>query len=143
MTPDEPETLGPPDDADHPASATSRADLQAELRKTRKKERKRRHRWRRRALYALSFVVLVAAAGVGGLYFYANYRFDQIKKIHAKHLVAAAPPGQPFNLLLVGSDSRGSSRTQPRSTPSATRPTPAASAVTSRWWPASTLPPRP
>ena len=43
---------------------------------------------------------------MGGLYFYANYRFDQIKKIHAKHLVAAAPPGQPFNLLLVGSDSR-------------------------------------
>ena len=37
---------------------------------------------------------------------YANYRFDQIKKVHAKHLAAAAPPGKPFNLLLVGSDSR-------------------------------------
>ncbi len=106
MTPDEPETLGPPDDADPSDTATSRANLQAELRKTRKKERKQRHRWRRRTLYALSFVVLIAAAGVGGLYFYANYRFDQIKKIHAKHLVAEAPPGNPFNLLLVGSDSR-------------------------------------
>ncbi len=106
MSPDEPETLGPPDGADPSDAAKSRADLQAELRTTRKKERKRRHRWRRRTLYALSFVVLIAAAGVGGLYFYANYRFDQIKKIHAKHLVAAAPPGQPFNLLLVGSDSR-------------------------------------
>lgn len=84
----------------------SRADLQAELRTTRKKELKRRHRWRRRTLYALSFIVLLAALGVGGIYVYANYRFDQIKKIHAKHLVAAAPPGQPFNLLLVGSDSR-------------------------------------
>jgi LCP family protein required for cell wall assembly len=103
LTPDEPGSPGPPD-ADE--SATSRADLQAELRKSRKKERKRRHRWRRRTLYALSVIVLVAAIGAGGLYVYANYRFDQIKKIHAKHLIAAAPPGQPFNLLLVGSDSR-------------------------------------
>ncbi len=84
----------------------SRADLQAELRTTRKREHKREHRWRRRTLYALSSIVLLAALGVGGLYVYANYRFNQIKKIHAKHLVAAAPPGQPFNLLLVGSDSR-------------------------------------
>jgi LCP family protein required for cell wall assembly len=104
LTPDEPESPGPPDAAeDH---AKSRVDLQAELRKTHKKERKRRHRWRRRTLYALSFVVLLAALGAGGLYFYANYRFNQIKKVHAKHLVAAAPPGKPFNLLLVGSDSR-------------------------------------
>ncbi len=57
-------------------------------------------------MYALSFIVLIAAIGVGGLYLYANYRFDQIKKIHAKHLAAPAPPGQPFNMLLVGSDSR-------------------------------------
>jgi LCP family protein required for cell wall assembly len=104
LTPDEPETLGPTAaDDEH---ARSRADLQAELRSTRKKERKRRHRWRRRTLYALSAVVVLAGVGVGGLYVYANYRFDQIKKVHAKHLVAAAPPGQPFNLLLVGSDSR-------------------------------------
>jgi LCP family protein required for cell wall assembly len=103
LTPDEPETPGPPD-ADE--SAKSRADLQADLRKSRKKERKRQHRWRRRTLYALSFIVLIAGIGVGSLYVYANYRFDQIKKIHAKHLVKAAPPGQPFNLLLVGSDSR-------------------------------------
>ena len=55
----------------------------------------------------LSFVILLAAIGVGGLYVYANYRFNQIKKVHAKHLVAApAAPGKPFNLLLVGSDSR-------------------------------------
>ena len=49
---------------------------------------------------------MLAAIGVGGLYVYATYRFDQIKKIHAKHLAAPAPPGKPFNLLLVGSDSR-------------------------------------
>jgi LCP family protein required for cell wall assembly len=104
LTPDEPETLGPTDADDE--QARSRADLQAELRKSHKKERKRQHRWRRRTLYALSFIVVLAGIGVGGLYVYANYRFDQIKKIHAKHLAAAVPPGQPFNLLLVGSDSR-------------------------------------
>ncbi len=107
MTPDDGETPEPLDPDQVPSeSARSRGGLQAELRKTRKKEQQRRHRWRRRALYALSFIVLVAALGVGGLYVYATYRFDQIKKIHAKHLVAEAPPGNPFNLLLVGSDSR-------------------------------------
>ena len=104
MTSDQPDPPGPPDDdVDH---AKSRADLQAQLRTTRKKERKRQHRWRRRVIYALSFIIVLAAIGVGGLYVYANYRFNQIKKVHAKHLVAAAPPGKPFNLLLVGSDSR-------------------------------------
>lgn len=105
MTPDEPESPGSPDAyEDH---ARSRADLQAELRTTRKKQRKRQHRWRRRTLYALTFIIVLAALGVGGVYVYANYRFNQIKKVHAKHLVAApAAPGKPFNLLLVGSDSR-------------------------------------
>ncbi len=88
-------------------SGRSRADLQAELRKSRKKDHKRKHRWRRRAIYALSAIVLIAGLGAGGVYFYARYRYDQIKKIHAKHLVAQpADPGQPFNILVVGSDSR-------------------------------------
>jgi LCP family protein required for cell wall assembly len=105
LTPDEPESPGSPDVSQD--DAKSRADLQAELRTTRKKERKRQHRWRRRALYALSFIIVLAALGVGGVYFYANYRYNQIKKVHAKHLVAApVAPGKPFNLLLVGSDSR-------------------------------------
>jgi LCP family protein required for cell wall assembly len=105
LTPDEPESPGPSDaPEDH---AKSRAELQAELRKNQKKQRKHRHRWRRRSLYALSFIVVLAALGAGGLFVYANYRFNQIKKVHAKHLVAApAAPSKPFNLLLVGSDSR-------------------------------------
>jgi LCP family protein required for cell wall assembly len=89
------------------ASGRSRADLQAELRKSRKKDHKRQHRWRRRTIYALSAIVLIAGLGAGGIYFYAKYRYDQIKKIHAKHLVAQpAAPGKPFNILIVGSDSR-------------------------------------
>jgi LCP family protein required for cell wall assembly len=84
----------------------SRADVQADLRKQKKKEERHKHRWRRRILFSLAGIVLLAAAGAGGLYFYAGYRFDQIKKIHSKHLVKQAAPGKPFNLLLVGSDSR-------------------------------------
>jgi LCP family protein required for cell wall assembly len=85
----------------------SRADLQAELRKSKKKDRKRQHRWRRRILYSLGALIILIAAGAGGIYVYANYRFDQIKKVHSKHLVAQpADPLKPFNLLLVGSDSR-------------------------------------
>lgn len=106
MTPDQPESPGASGSPEEHVGR-SRADLQAELRTSRKKERKRQHRWRRRTLYALSAIVLLAAIGAGSLYFYTNYRFNQIKKVHAKHLVAApAAPGKPFNLLLVGSDSR-------------------------------------
>jgi LCP family protein required for cell wall assembly len=87
-------------------TAPSRRELQAQLRKERKKEKRRVHRWRRRILYSLALILLLGAGGVGSLYLYANYRFDQIKKIHSKHLIKQAAPGKPFNLLLVGSDSR-------------------------------------
>ena len=51
--------------------------------------------------------MVLAGLGVGGLYFYAKYRYDQIKKIHSRHLVAqSANPLKPFNVLIVGSDSR-------------------------------------
>jgi LCP family protein required for cell wall assembly len=106
LTPDQPELPGTPGhEEDH---ARSRSDLQGDLRKSRKTERRRKHRWRRRTLYALSFVIVLAAVGAGGLYFYADYRFDQIKKVHAKHLIRTAPIGQqkPFTMLLVGSDTR-------------------------------------
>jgi LCP family protein required for cell wall assembly len=112
---DEPEQLPPfPEGAGDAASAgaphvSTRAELQAERREANqaaKKEQRHKHRWRRRILWGLGFVVFLAAAGVGGLYYYVNYRYDQIKKIHSKHLVAQAPPGQPFTMLLVGSDSR-------------------------------------
>jgi LCP family protein required for cell wall assembly len=88
----------------------SRAELQDELRKTHKaehKQAKRKHRWRRRSIWAVCTIVVLAGLGVGGIYFYAKYRYDQIKKIHSAHLVAqSANPLKPFNVLLVGSDSR-------------------------------------
>jgi LCP family protein required for cell wall assembly len=89
------------------AALESRADVQSDLRKARKKEQRRKHRWRRRIIYAMSIIVFLAVAGAGGIFFYARYRYDEIPKIHSKHLVKqAAAPGQPFNVLLVGDDSR-------------------------------------
>jgi LCP family protein required for cell wall assembly len=96
------------------AAGRSRADLQAELRKAHKTERKaarkeakHKHRWRRRSIWALCTIVVLGGLGIGGLYFYAQYRYDQIKKIHSRHLVTqSADPLKPFNVLLVGSDSR-------------------------------------
>jgi LCP family protein required for cell wall assembly len=106
LTQDGPETVEPPDDAPTEQPPT-RHDLQTELRRSHKKERRHKHRWRRRLIYALSSLVLIAALGAGGLYLYINYRYDQIKKIHSKHLVTqAAAPSAPFNILLVGSDTR-------------------------------------
>jgi LCP family protein required for cell wall assembly len=105
------ETEPAPDTLDPTGSeGRSRADLQAELRqahRTERKEAKREHRWRRRSIWALCTIVVLAALGAGGIYFYAKYRYDQIKKIHSRHLVAqSADPLKPFNILLVGSDSR-------------------------------------
>jgi len=55
----------------------------------------------------MAFILVLAVAGTGSLYFYASYRFHEIKKVHiSKHLIKEAAPGKPFNLLLVGSDSR-------------------------------------
>jgi LCP family protein required for cell wall assembly len=89
------------------ASGRSRSDLQAELRKAHKKEQKHKHRWRRRSIWALSVIVVLAGLGTVGVYYYAKYRYDQIKKVHPKHLVVqSADPMKPFNLLVVGSDSR-------------------------------------
>ena len=42
---------------------------------------------------------------VAGAYGYARYRYDQIHKIHVTS-EAAQVSGQPFNMLVVGSDSR-------------------------------------
>jgi LCP family protein required for cell wall assembly len=101
----------PADTPDVTASAArSRADVQAELRQSRRSERKaakHTHRWRRRSIWALCTIVVLAGLGAGGIYFYAKYRYDQIKKVHSRHLVAQpADPMTPFNILLVGSDSR-------------------------------------
>jgi LCP family protein required for cell wall assembly len=53
---------------------------------------------------ALSVVVLLVAIAGGG-YAYLWYRFNQINKVHIADEVAAQS-GQPFTILVIGSDSR-------------------------------------
>ncbi|HEX3946314.1 MAG TPA: LCP family protein, partial [Acidimicrobiales bacterium] len=78
------------------------------MQEARRKQRKReKRRWPKRLLITAIVLVVVAGGLVGGTYVYANYRFHQIKKVHAVHLQAQPKtPGKPINLLLVGSDSR-------------------------------------
>jgi len=93
------DTTGQPETTDFPLD---RRSLQA----ARRKARRRRRRWARRTGIVLGVLVLVAAGLAGAGWFYGRYRYDQIRKIHARHLVAQPPPGRPFDILLVGSDSR-------------------------------------
>ncbi len=67
----------------------------------------RRKRWstRRKVVTGLvSFVVLVLLAVAGG-YAYLRYQWSQVKTLQCPTCVAAAD-GAPFNVLLVGSDTR-------------------------------------
>ena len=54
---------------------------------------------------SLLCVVALIAVAAGGVYGYARYRYDQIPKVHILDEVAAAS-GQPFTILVIGSDSR-------------------------------------
>jgi polyisoprenyl-teichoic acid--peptidoglycan teichoic acid transferase len=66
----------------------------------------RRARRRRRVLVALVAALVVAIAGVGGSYGYARMRFGQIASVDVPSLKAQPAAGKPFNLLMVGSDTR-------------------------------------
>ncbi|HEY1761089.1 MAG TPA: LCP family protein [Acidimicrobiales bacterium] len=63
------------------------------------------HSVRRRVIISAISVVVVIAAVVGGAYLYANWRFDQINRIRVGY-EAKPISGQPFNILMIGSDSR-------------------------------------
>ena len=65
----------------------------------------RKHRWLDRILLAGIVVVVLALAAMGGGFAYVQYRFHQVTKVTVRHL-KKAPVGQPFNVLLIGSDSR-------------------------------------
>ncbi len=67
----------------------------------------RRRTWIRRhkLLSALSVLVVLALLMVAGGYGYARYRYDQIGKVHIPAETQQIS-GQPFNMLVIGSDSR-------------------------------------
>ena len=56
-------------------------------------------------LLAGVILVVLALAAVGSGYAYLQYRYNQVAKVTVPHL-RVAPVGQPFNVLLIGSDSR-------------------------------------
>lgn len=67
--------------------------------------RRRRRRGRRIALISALSVLALIVVVAGGGYLYALWRFDQIHKINVTSEVKPIS-GKPFNILVVGSDSR-------------------------------------
>ncbi len=68
-------------------------------------------RWPRRLLIVVAAVVALAVVATGAGYLYLRHRFDQIDKVHVptitkRHEQHSAPPSQPMNILVVGSDTR-------------------------------------
>src|SRR5271156_3515926 len=68
------------------------------------KRRRRRRRGRTWLIAGVSVVVLIVGV-LGGGYLYANWRFSAIPKFHVS-TIKYPVPGQPFNILAIGSDSR-------------------------------------
>lgn len=65
----------------------------------------RRRRWPRRIALGSGIVVLVVGILVAAGLIYARVRYDEIAKVHVKQLTAQQA-GAPFDILMVGSDSR-------------------------------------
>jgi LCP family protein required for cell wall assembly len=59
----------------------------------------------KKTVVILTSVVVLAAAAIGGSYAYLWYRFNQLNKVHIADEVAAQG-GQPFTILVIGSDTR-------------------------------------
>jgi LCP family protein required for cell wall assembly len=68
------------------------------------KRRRRRRRGRTWLIAGVSVIVLIVGV-LGGGYLYANWRFDAIPRFTSLPINYPVP-GQPFNILAVGSDSR-------------------------------------
>jgi LCP family protein required for cell wall assembly len=75
--------------------------------KSQKVRRSGKPKWSagKKTVVILTSVVVLAAAVVGGGYAYLWYRFNQLSKVHIADEVAAQS-GQPFTILVIGSDSR-------------------------------------
>src|SRR5665213_3712080 len=70
----------------------------------RRRRNVRPHRVRRRIIIASVSLLAAVAAVVGGGYLYANWRFDQIHRVTVKYEASLPLSGQPFNILMIGSD---------------------------------------
>jgi LCP family protein required for cell wall assembly len=59
----------------------------------------------KKTVAVLVSVIVLVALGIGGSYAYLWYRYNQISKIHIAD-EAAVQGGQPFTVLVIGSDTR-------------------------------------
>ncbi|MGA7417725.1 MAG: LCP family protein, partial [Acidimicrobiales bacterium] len=87
------------------STADSPDTAAAPSRRRRRGRKKARRSWPERILLTAVIIVVLAIVGMGVGYGYVKYRFDQVTKVAVKHLKVAAV-GQPFNMLVIGSDSR-------------------------------------
>jgi LCP family protein required for cell wall assembly len=74
-------------------------------RRSRRGKRKAKRTWFDRVLLAGVVIVALVLVAVGVGYGYLQFRFSQVTKVTVEHL-KVSPPGLPFNVLLIGSDSR-------------------------------------
>ncbi len=98
---------GGPSGAPPPRPAAGETRTAKPTRRDRRHARKRgrRRTWLDRVLLAGVVLVGLALLAVVAGYGYLQYRFHQVAKVTVRHL-RVAPAGQPFNVLLIGSDSR-------------------------------------
>jgi LCP family protein required for cell wall assembly len=88
---------------DEPAPLPNGSPAPVSRRERRRARRKRT--WLDRVLLVGVVVVAVVLVALVAGYGYLQYRFHQVAKVTVRHL-KVAPVGQPFNVLLIGSDSR-------------------------------------
>jgi LCP family protein required for cell wall assembly len=96
-----------PDDIRRDAPAVPASSGRLASSRARRRARSQAARWRRRLLggFAAVLVAVLVAAGAG--WWYLNYELDQAHRVHvATGLLGPTRPGAPFNVLLIGSDSR-------------------------------------
>jgi LCP family protein required for cell wall assembly len=89
-----------------PLALGEAVDQHSEVSRRRREPRSKRvHKGRRVALISVIVCLALIAGLIGGGYFYSRWRFDQITRIVVPRLKYSVP-GQPFNILAIGSDSR-------------------------------------
>ena len=93
--------------SDAASSSRRGAHSRRSVRRAARRARTRGQRWRRRIIGAFAAVLIAIPAAAGASWWYLNYKLDQAHRVHiAKGILKRAKPGAPFNVLLIGSDSR-------------------------------------
>jgi LCP family protein required for cell wall assembly len=87
------------------ANAASSASASKPTKAKKGKKGKAKRTWLDWVLLSGVVVVTLALVSVVSGYFYVQYRFNQVTKVTVKHL-RVAPAGAPFNVLMIGSDTR-------------------------------------